>query len=143
MNVPMTKSQAKSLKKLLRRIVILRDKEQCAHCGRSGIVLHLSHVKGEGAWPRLKFEPLNVKLLCVKCHLYYWHKDVTEATHWFEEKYPSRIEHLNRLVRDYYSLPKPDYKKLKEEFEEMIYQMEHPGRIYRKSKRYERDAEHQ
>ena len=136
----MTKSQATTLKKLLREIVILRDGEKCAKCGKQG-VLHLSHVKSEGAHPRLKFEPVNVKFLCIRCHLYWWHRDITEATEWFNETHPSRAEELKEMVKNEYSMSKPDFKKLKERFEETIYQLKRLNRVYTNSKRYERDSE--
>jgi len=115
----MTKHQNKKIKALLHAACRVRDGERCVRCGKQ-TYLQLSHVKSEGAWPRLKYELDNVKLLCNACHLFWWHKDVTEATDWFRKKFPDREARLKKMVRDYYKLEKPDYDSVCDSLSEYI-----------------------
>jgi 5-methylcytosine-specific restriction endonuclease McrA len=73
----------KDLDALVRAIVVLRDGQRCRRCGNvTG--LQASHVYGKGAHPSLRWDPDNVKLLCVRCHLYWWHRDTATAMRWWE-----------------------------------------------------------
>lgn len=82
----MTKAQGKKIKKKLRELVKLRDGDGCAKCGKQG-VLHLSHIIPISGCKMLEFYHRNVKLLCVRHHLYWWHRDPREAARWFMEHF--------------------------------------------------------
>jgi len=87
----MTKSERKELNALLHELLRLRDKS-CLRCGNPEF--QLSHVKPKGKYRKLEFDSKNILALCFSCHLGWWHKDVTEAGEWFEEKYPERYKYL-------------------------------------------------
>lgn len=91
----------KKLDDLVRKIVLERDKK-CVRCG-SQSNLQLSHVDSR-ANMGLRWDPLNLKILCVGCHLYWWHKEVRKAGEWFKDKYPERAKYLEEKeheVRSY------------------------------------------
>lgn len=79
------------------KVIRLRDDNKCQKCGKSveGSDSQQSHVvaKGNGASLR-RWDLLNIFLSCTKCHLYWWHKEVTEAGKWFAKKYPARESYL-------------------------------------------------
>ena len=86
------------LDKLVMQAVRLREKMICEKCGKrvSGQDAQTSHVKPKGLYPMLRFDLLNVQLLCYHCHIYWWHKDPLEASVWFEGKYPTTAKELER-----------------------------------------------
>ena len=43
----------------------------------------------------MEWDPDNLKLLCVGCHIFWWHKEPLEAREWIEKVLPK--ERLNRL----------------------------------------------
>ena len=73
------------LKSLVRELVFRRDKNRCvvAGYGKCGAPLQLSHIKPQGGYPWMKYMPQNAVVKCQRHHLYWWHKDVTEAGEWF------------------------------------------------------------
>lgn len=95
------KDKKKSLKlkatNLTREVCRLRDNDMCQKCGAKGKRLHTSHVYPKGKYKSLEFELANVKTLCMRCHLYWWHLNPIEATAWFEAKFPERAENLRLL----------------------------------------------
>jgi hypothetical protein len=94
------KRQAKiEARMLLRDYVILRDADICQKCdeivyGRSA---HTSHVYSKGKYPRLEFEPANVKLLCRDCHGL-WHANPSEAMLWWRSTFPDRNAEMIALL---------------------------------------------
>lgn len=88
----------KQLDAMCRRITVeLRDKNKCCHCGKTE-ALSASHVFPKGTYKRLRWDIDNVKALCYRCHMHWWHKD-PEASDWFKAKYPERWERL-KLLKD-------------------------------------------
>jgi hypothetical protein len=87
-----TLSQKKILKGLLHEIVLLRDKA-CLKCGNPEF--QMSHIYSVGAHKRMEYDPDNVKALCVRHHLYWWHKEPIEAHEWLKTVIPK--ERLDRL----------------------------------------------
>lgn len=79
------------------KVIRLRDNNKCQKCGKavSGSDSQQSHVvcKGNGASLR-RWDLLNIFLSCGYCHLFWWHKEVTEAGKWFAKKYPARESYL-------------------------------------------------
>jgi hypothetical protein len=55
----------------------------------------MSHIYPKGTHRKMEFLPENLKLLCVGCHLYWWHKNPIEAWEWLRETIPKeRISYL-------------------------------------------------
>lgn len=108
----MTASQKKELNKLLRELIGLRDGERCLRCHTTDR-LQMSHIYPKGKHRRLEHEPENVKLLCVGCHLYWWHKNPVEAWEWLTTVLnPERIKRL-RLRANTVDKSPFDYKLYK------------------------------
>lgn len=92
------------LDKLSKRIVYLRDNYTCQKCGKySKSDYQASHVIPVSAGNKLRWEPLNMKVMCHHCHLNWWHKNPMEAAAWFSEKFPERWEYLqaNRGIQKF------------------------------------------
>lgn len=90
----MTRLERNKLKKLLHQLVVVRDKK-CLHCGAKKI-LHASHIFPKGRYKDVEWDPDNVKALCYRCHLHWWHKDPLEAGEWFKTTYPKWYKKLKR-----------------------------------------------
>ena len=87
----------KKLNGLLRELVSLRDGERCLKCGKRS-QLHMSHIYPKGRYRCMEFNPDNLKLLCVGCHLFWWHKNPIEASEWIKTALtPQRLKRLRRL----------------------------------------------
>lgn len=76
-----TPTQKKKLYALLHEIVRLRDGAKCLKCGRTD-KLQLSHIYPKGRYKLMEYLLGNVKLLCLSCHLFWWHKNPIEAHEW-------------------------------------------------------------
>jgi 5-methylcytosine-specific restriction endonuclease McrA len=79
----------KRINALLHELVRLRDRESCRRCGTTER-LQLSHIYPKGRYRSMEFDPWNVKLLCVGCHLYWWHKNPIEAWEWLKTVWPEK-----------------------------------------------------
>ena len=90
------KALSDKLDKVSKQIVKLRDGNVCQHCGKwvEGRDRQASHVIPVSAGSKLRWDPMNMKVLCNYCHLHWWHKNPMEAAQWFEEKFPDRWEYL-------------------------------------------------
>jgi len=110
----MNKTQRNKLKKLLHQLVVVRDKK-CLKCGANKI-LHASHIYPKGTYRHMEFEPDNLKALCFRCHLYWWHKNPIEAGEWFRKTYPAWYRRLKKKAETPIGVVKPmlvyDYDKL-------------------------------
>ena len=115
------KSEKKKLHSLVRQYVILRDK-CCLRCGKSDR-LHASHIYPRGKYPKMQFNLENVKVLCVGCHLYWWHKHPIEAREWADKTLGKAL--LARLKKQANTINKElwVYKDIKLSIEKKI--MEH------------------
>ena len=86
------------LDKICRKYVLLRDKNICQKCGKhvdkSGA--HCSHVIPRSAGNYLRWNPMNLKLLCFHDHINWWHKNPLEAAEWFKKKFPHRLAYLEK-----------------------------------------------
>jgi 5-methylcytosine-specific restriction endonuclease McrA len=90
---PKIKTVKRRLNRLIHEILVLRD-GCCQYCGRTGDGLHASHVMNKGRWRNLEFDLINLKLLCYKCHINWWHKEPKEPADWFIAKWPHRWKYL-------------------------------------------------
>lgn len=99
----MAKSKRKKLTdkldKICAEIVYLRDEGRCQRCGKavSGQDKHTSHVIPKSRGNYLRWNLLNLKLLCFFCHIMWWHKSPTESGEWFKQAFPARWEYLEPL----------------------------------------------
>ena len=96
----MTKTETKKINEVLRKVMFNMWGEKCLKCGKTER-LQMSHIKSKGAYPALRFEPLNVKPLCFRCHLHWWHKEPLEASEWFKTVMPEEsMKQLNKIAQE-------------------------------------------
>jgi len=102
------------LDRICAEIVKIRDKHICQHCGRYAQAsnAHCSHVIPKSRGNNLRWEISNLKLLCMHCHLHWWHKDPLEAGKWFEKKFPKRWEYLEMYRHEQSKFTISDLKDL-------------------------------
>lgn len=104
---------------LVKQIVLFQDGEKCARCGKAEN-LQAAHIRAKGVYGRIRFYTYNVIILCLRCHLYWWHKEPAEAVEWCEQKWPGRLQRLAELAA---MAPKIDMPMtriaLEAEFEEL------------------------
>ena len=113
------------LDKVCREIVRLRDDNRCQHCNNSVVKsnAHCSHVIPKSRGNALRWDLINLKLLCFHCHINWWHKDPMEAYEWFARTFPARYRYLE--ARRYTSVKftiqdlKDLHEKLKQKLEEI------------------------
>lgn len=86
------------LDKLARDYIKLRDNMTCQMCGAKvkGSNAHCSHVIPKSQGDRLRWDPLNLKLLCFHCHMNVWHKSPLDAWQWFESTFPERWAYIEK-----------------------------------------------
>ena len=97
---------------------MLRDK-CCLRCGK-GTNLHASHIYPRGKHPRMQFITDNVKILCMGCHLYWWHKHPVQAKEWAEETLGTdRLERL-KDISNTVKYGTYQYEDIKKELEKKI-----------------------
>jgi hypothetical protein len=82
---------------LVRQLVLSRDGYKCCKCGGTN-VLQAAHILSKGPWSRIRFAVLNVLTLCVRCHLYWAHRDPIAFVDWLEDMYPGRIQQLKIMA---------------------------------------------
>lgn len=110
--------------KTAKQIVYIRDKNTCQHCGKlvSGINRQASHVHPVSGGSPLRWDPLNMKVLCYRCHFHFWHLNPAESGIWFREKFPDRWEYIqnNKQPQDL-SIPQlqDELEKLKSELKSL------------------------
>ena len=75
-----------------------RDDGKCQRCGRTTGVMNCSHIYPEGQYHSLSAEPINMKLLCFQCHMW-WHENPLEAGKWIRQKFPDRLKILDKMAR--------------------------------------------
>lgn len=114
----MTKAQKVKLNKLVREFVLLRDK-CCLRCGKT-TALQASHIYPKGKFPKMQFNPDNVKILCVGCHLYWWHRHPIAAKEWAVNALGR--SRLNRLKKQSNTINKTlwDFKEIQSELKKQI-----------------------
>lgn len=85
----------KNLDEVCRKYIKRRDNHTCQNCGRRwGVYADWSHVVPKSAGNRLRWDPLNSKVLCRDCHRE-WH-DKPDGMEWFKVKFPDRYRYLER-----------------------------------------------
>ena len=66
----------------------------CAYCKRTYDVMQCSHVHSVGAYPNLRFDPMNALPMCGRHHRFFWHDEPADAWAWFIKNYAGRTEYL-------------------------------------------------
>jgi 5-methylcytosine-specific restriction endonuclease McrA len=95
------------------KLIRLRD-GKCMYCGTTEN-LQCSHVKSVGAYPHLRLDDMNAITLCMKHHLYWWHKEPTEAGKWFENTFPDQALYLEEAVKNKVKVDRQErYNTIKE-----------------------------
>lgn len=112
----------KKLEKLVADYVKLRDNYTCQWCGKkvAGSNCHASHVINKAQGNQFRFDPLNLKVLCMYCHMHKWHKDPVVASEWFKSKFPDRYDYLYNSVRKTVKFSRFDYESMVEDMKEKI-----------------------
>lgn len=65
----------------------------------------------------MEYDTRNVKLLCVGCHLYFFHKSPVEAWQWLEKEFPTDwIAYLKKRAASV-DKTRYDYKEIKAKIE--------------------------
>ena len=87
--------------------VKLRDNYTCQHCKKevTGNNCHASHVLNVGSHKNMEIDPTNMKVLCLRCHLKWWHLDILPATEWFKGEFPDRYDYLMRMAKLKFKIP--------------------------------------
>ncbi len=118
------KGYKRDLTSLIREKVLARDKNRCQKCLKyvQENNAHLSHVIPKGRNLRLRWDMQNLKILCMRHHIYWWHKSPVEAGEWFKNKFPERWEYLQKKKNIKVRWRIPDYK-------EMIQELKTTGKI--------------
>ena len=85
-----------------KRLAKQRDKYICQKCGKkvSGSKAHGSHVIPKSRSQLLRFDIMNIKCLCMFCHIRWWHLYPTDSGIWFRETFPDRYKYLERLKNE-------------------------------------------
>jgi len=96
----MKKVTKTSLKRKLDKEVsrIVRARGVCARCGRGAeaVTLQCSHIIGR-THLGTRWSLDNCFALCIKCHLYWWHREPLQAAEWAKE-YLGELKY-NELLR--------------------------------------------
>ena len=105
----------RAVDKLFRNVLLSERGSVCEWCKREGQV-QVSHILNKGSYPRSRFHRQNVLLLCMRCHLFKWHRDPLAANKWLAEykgaDYYDKLRAIDRLSR------KVDLALLKTAFEQ-------------------------
>lgn len=108
----MTKSQIKTLDKLLREFVFERDGHKCRRCGKWER-LAPSHIYPKGRYHRLRWEPNNVLTFCFACHMIFWHRNPIEAHQWLTDNFSKEFLDQLKLRANYSDSSPMDYQLLR------------------------------
>ena len=87
------KTLENKLDKLCREVIRIRDNKTCQKCGKGYDKMDCSHVIPRGN-KRLRWDLKNLKQLCSRCHIWWWHDSPLEARRWFKDKFPDRYQYL-------------------------------------------------
>lgn len=118
----MAKKTAYGTSKTLYSSFIRKRDGKCRKCG-STKSLQCSHIRSIGAYKYLEFEPQNAIALCLRCHLYWWHKEPIDASKWFRETFPEIDAYLNERIRQHHQTTikeKHDYIAMNADLRSML-----------------------
>lgn len=121
----------RELDSLVRKIVLVRDKNTCQKCNTvfsDDTDLACSHVITKPGSDLLRWDLDNVKLLCHKCHIGWWHSNPQEAVEWFGNKFPQRFANINAKRYDISTMKKHDLVDLKRNLKIILSELEEKRR---------------
>ena len=81
------------INKLTKKLMIASG-QSCVKCGQKFQVMQCSHIHSIGAYPNLRFDPMNAFPMCGFCHPRFWHEEPGEAWPWFIKTFPGRYKYL-------------------------------------------------
>ena len=112
----------KQLDKLCSTYIKLRDRNICQWCGKyvEGVNAHCSHVIPKSHGNALRFDEMNMKILCWHCHINIFHKNPLEAAEWFKGKFPERWEYLQTKKNEIVKFSIEDYQNMIAEYQDKI-----------------------
>ncbi len=86
---------------MARKVVYLRDHGQCQRCFKhiEGSNAHTSHVLPKSTHGAIKYNLMNLKLLCYHCHINWYHKNPVEAGKYIRETFPDRLAVIEKIPR--------------------------------------------
>lgn len=106
---------------LAKAVVIERDGKWCLRCGKTDN-LHASHIFPKGKYPKMRFDIDNIKILCMACHLFWWHRDIQAAAEWIQTAIPKdRYEGLVKRA-SYVDTSRMDFKPIELELKQLLKQ---------------------
>ena len=110
------------LDKLCREIVLIRDENKCQWCGRyvEKTNAHCSHVIPKSKGNALRWDLINLKLLCFHCHINVWHKSPILAMDWLQSFFPARYVYLMKHKEDIRKFSIDDLKELEQELKQKL-----------------------
>lgn len=73
---------------------LVRSRGKCEHCGKT-TSLQCAHIISRTN-KHLRWNEDNALSLCVRCHLYWSHRNPLEFTKWYQENYPVNYLFLMR-----------------------------------------------
>ena len=91
---------------LCKEYIRKRDNMECQRCGKvidsyynakgemKAPGADTSHVHCKNIYKSLKYDDMNLKLLCMYCHKW-WHNVPLESAKWFEDTFPKRWKYLH------------------------------------------------
>lgn len=99
-----------------------RDKNTCQWCGKKveKTNAHTSHVIPKSHGNVLRYDDLNLKLLCFHCHINKFHKNPLESAEWFKKKFPDRYEHIQEKKEQIVKLKEVELQDLIEHYEDLL-----------------------
>lgn len=112
----------KNVEDLAKKCAKKRDKYICQKCGShvEGVNAHGSHVIPVSASQYLRFDIDNIKCLCFKCHIGWWHKNPLEASDWFKTKFPDRYKYLEENKNTTHKWTRDELSALKKKYENIL-----------------------
>jgi hypothetical protein len=66
----------------------------CAFCHRTYEVMQCSHIHSVGAYPNIRFDPMNALPMCGRHHRFFWHDEPGDAWEWFKKNFEGRYQYL-------------------------------------------------
>ena len=96
----------KKLDALCIEVIRLRDEFVCQKCHKrvEKTNAHCSHVIPRSKGNALRWDLLNLKLLCYHDHINWWHKNPVESGEWFKATFPVRWEYLQQELAKHHGL---------------------------------------
>ena len=91
----------KELDYLTAKIIKIQNNYTCQKCGKyvTGRNCHASHIIPKTRHA-LRWNLINLMVLCLHDHRDWWHTNILEAQKWFKEKFPEKYKYLMKHKED-------------------------------------------